>query len=92
MSFDLRRAAVIGVSLHSGAAMFVIVACSYLLGVFALQWGVGLAIDLLRSHGWSTLSAYRRGFAVLAGCCVFSYVWFLCLADHAVAPKLHQPE
>jgi predicted MFS family arabinose efflux permease len=53
------------------------------LGVFSLQWGIGLAIDLLRAWGWSTLSAYRGGFALLWGCCVFSYVWFLCRVEPA---------
>ena len=47
------------------------------LGVFAIQWGIGLAIDLLRTWGWGTVSAYRGGFALLAGCYVFAYVWFL---------------
>ena len=47
------------------------------LGVFSIQWGIGLVIDLLRSWGWNTLSAYRGGFALLAGCYVLAYVWFL---------------
>ena len=53
------------------------------LGVFSLQWGIGLAIDVLRAWGWSTLSAYRGGFALLWGCCLFSYVWFLCRVEPA---------
>jgi hypothetical protein len=59
------------------------------LGVFCLQWGIGLAIDLLRAWGWGTLSAYRGGFALLWGCCLFSYVWFLCRAEPASPPKLN---
>ena len=46
-------------------------------GVFVLQWGLGLCIDGFRSVGWSTLSAYRGSFALLAGCYVLSYLWFL---------------
>lgn len=61
------------------------------LGVFTLQWGIGLAIDLLRARGWETLSAYRGGFALLTACCLFSYVWFLCRAEPIDAPKLNQP-
>jgi MFS family permease len=61
------------------------------LGVFALQWGIGLSIDLLRAMGWNTLSAYRGGFALLTGCCVLSYLWFLWRADHTTVPKLNQP-
>ena len=60
------------------------------LGVFTLQWGVGQSVDLLRSFGWDTLSAYRGAFSLLMGCCVLSYVWFLCLADPVAAPKLNQ--
>lgn len=61
------------------------------LGVFTLQWGIGLAIDGLRALGWNTLSAYRGGFALLAVCCLCSYVWFLCRAEPAPARKLNRP-
>jgi hypothetical protein len=57
-------------------------------GVFVLQWGIGLAIDLFRASGWTTLSAYRGALALLAGCCALSYVWFLCREDRAAAPDL----
>jgi predicted MFS family arabinose efflux permease len=56
------------------------------LGVFALQWGIGLAIDLFRTWGWPTLSAYRGAFALLAAGIVLSYAWFLWRADRTVAP------
>ena len=59
------------------------------LGVFCLQWGIGLSIDLLRAWGWGTLSAYRGGFALLWGCCLLSYVWFLCRAEPADPVKLN---
>ena len=58
------------------------------LGVFAVQWGIGLVIDLLRALGWETLSAYRGGFALLLGCCLASYLWFLCRAEPANPAKL----
>ncbi len=61
------------------------------LGVFFLQWGIGIAIDLLRATGWDTLSAYRGGFALLLVCCVASYVWFLCRAEPALSGKPHSP-
>ena len=60
------------------------------LGVFTVQWGIGLAIDGLRAFGWNTVSAYRGGFALLAVCCLFSYVWFLCRAEPASGPKLNR--
>jgi predicted MFS family arabinose efflux permease len=46
-------------------------------GVFALQWGIGIALDVLRDAGWSTASAYRGAFALFAACCVCAYLWFL---------------
>ena len=58
------------------------------LGVFTVQWGIGLAIDALRAIGWQTLSAFRGGFALFAVCAVLSYVWFLCRAEPAGRPKL----
>ena len=57
------------------------------LGVFVVQWGIGLVIDLLRANGWSTLSAYRGALALLAGCCTLSYVWFLRLDERAAPHK-----
>jgi MFS family permease len=33
-------------------------------GVFAIQWGIGLVIDLLKSQGWATLPAFRAAFAL----------------------------
>lgn len=53
------------------------------LGVFVLQWGIGLAIDDLQARGWGTVAAYQGGFALLLGCCIASYVWFLCRRDTA---------
>lgn len=52
-------------------------------GIFALQWGIGLAIDLFVALGWSTVSAFRAAFALLAGCIVLCYLWFLRYDDRA---------
>ncbi len=57
------------------------------LGVFVVQWGIGLVIDLLRASGWSTLSAYRGAIALLACCCTLAYVWFLRRDESAVPHK-----
>ena len=54
-------------------------------GVFLLQWGIGLAIDVFKAFGFSIESAYQGAFALLAGCCTFSYVWFL-RRDDRTAP------
>ena len=52
-------------------------------GVFAVQWGLGLAIDAFRAAGLDRLSAYRGAFALLAVCCAGAYLWFLWRADRA---------
>jgi predicted MFS family arabinose efflux permease len=46
-------------------------------GVFLLQWGIGLAVDAFKAAGWTTESSFQASFALLAGCCALSYVWFL---------------
>jgi predicted MFS family arabinose efflux permease len=46
-------------------------------GVFAIQWGIGLLIDLLLSNGLSDVDAFRAAFAGLGACCAASYGWFL---------------
>ena len=55
------------------------------LGVFTVQWGIGLVLDMLRNFGWSTLSAYQGAIALLACCTTLSYMWFLRRPDCAVA-------
>jgi len=56
-------------------------------GVFALQWGIGLGIDLLQAAGWSELSAFRGAFALFGMCCALSYLWFLCRDDAATTAE-----
>ena len=46
-------------------------------GIFALQWGLGLAIDAFVQAGASTLSAYRGAMALFAACTLGAYLWFL---------------
>nr|WP_316641290.1 MFS transporter [uncultured Roseateles sp.] len=50
-------------------------------GVFLVQWGIGLALDLMRSWGWTVLAAYRGAFALLALASVLSYLWFCWRSD-----------
>ncbi len=52
------------------------------LGVFVIQWGIGLTIDGLVSLGWSEGSAYRMAFAGFLGCCVAAYLHFIRGARH----------
>jgi hypothetical protein len=45
------------------------------IGVFAVQWGIGLAIDSLRAAGWAQAQAHRLAFAGFLGLCVLSGLW-----------------
>lgn len=60
-------------------------------GVFAVQWGVGLAIDGLRLAGWETADAYRAAFGLLGVLGVLSYLWFLRPAAAFAARPSAQP-
>lgn len=44
-------------------------------GVFALQWGIGLAIDGLRAQGYDTIEAYRLAFAGYACAYIAALLW-----------------
>lgn len=47
------------------------------LGVFCVQWGIGLAIDALFALGWSRASAFQAAFGVFALASALSYAWFI---------------
>ncbi len=47
------------------------------LGVFVIQWGIGLTIDGLIALGWSEALAYRAAFAVFLACGIASYLQFI---------------
>lgn len=47
------------------------------LGVFVIQWSIGLTIDALLALGWSEPGAYRAAFAAFLGCGIVSYLHFL---------------
>ncbi len=46
-------------------------------GIFAIQWGLGLAIDAFAAAGGSTLSSFRGAMALLGLCALCAYLWFL---------------
>ena len=46
-------------------------------GVFALQWGIGLAIDGLRTWGLAPRAAYQLAFAGFGVACALSFAWLL---------------
>lgn len=46
-------------------------------GVFCVQWGIGLFVDMLQGWGWPEGDALRAAFAGLAACGALAYAWFL---------------
>jgi hypothetical protein len=46
------------------------------MGVFCVQWGIGLGIDLFRWLGLIETNAYVAAFALFWLCCVASYAHF----------------
>jgi predicted MFS family arabinose efflux permease len=46
-------------------------------GVFLVQWGIGLVIDALRAAGLAEAVAFRAALAVFLGCSVISYGYFM---------------
>ena len=47
------------------------------LGVFCVQWGLGIAIDLLGAQGLTAIDAFRWAFAGYGVCCLGAYLWFV---------------
>jgi MFS family permease len=47
------------------------------LGVFVVQWGMGLMIDGFKAVGYETQQAFQGAMAVFLSCCVMSYAYFL---------------
>lgn len=57
-------------------------------GVFVVQWGIGLLVDGLRAAGWTQADAFRGAFGVFLATSVFSYAWFLWSRSHN---RRHRP-
>ena len=47
------------------------------MGVFVVQWGMGLMIDGFKAMGWQEAQAFQSAMAVFLTCCVASYGYFL---------------
>lgn len=52
------------------------------LGVFVVQWGIGLLVDAFRAAGLAEIAAFRGAFAVLLATSVASYAYFLWAKQH----------
>jgi len=58
------------------------------IGVFVVQWGIGLLVDAFRAAGWAEVAAFRGAFGVFLATSVLSYGWFLRAARHN---RKHRP-
>ena len=45
-------------------------------GVFVVQWGIGIGVDFFKSLGWPPVLAFQSAFSVFGVCAVLSYVYF----------------
>lgn len=52
------------------------------LGVFVVQWGIGLLVDAFRAAGWGEVPAFRGAFGVFLATSVLSYAYFLWSRSH----------
>ena len=46
-------------------------------GVFCVQWGIGLAVDAFRAMGFTEIQAFQAAMGLFLACCVASYAYFL---------------
>ena len=52
------------------------------LGVFVVQWGVGLAVDAFKGFGLGEIASFQCAMAVFLLCCLASYGYFLLAKPH----------
>jgi len=46
-------------------------------GIFIVQWGIGLAVDLFKSLGWGTVASFQAAMTGFLICSLMSYGYFL---------------
>jgi len=57
-------------------------------GVFTVQWGIGLLIDVFAALGLAQVASFQAAMAVFLCCCIASYGYFLSVrADNSVEPQ-----
>jgi predicted MFS family arabinose efflux permease len=52
------------------------------LGVFVMQWGIGLLIDAFQAAGFAEVDAFRAAFSVFLATSILSYGYFLWSRSH----------
>jgi predicted MFS family arabinose efflux permease len=55
-------------------------------GVFAVQWGIGLAIDGFQALGWTEVSAFQMAMTIYLLCTIASYTYFMTTKSHNQQP------
>jgi antibiotic biosynthesis monooxygenase (ABM) superfamily enzyme len=51
-------------------------------GIFVVQWGLGLLIDTLQTFGLPERLAFQTSMSLFLLCCIASYVYFLTIKSH----------
>jgi predicted MFS family arabinose efflux permease len=46
-------------------------------GVFVVQWGIGIIVDVIKSFGHNEILAFQGAFLIFFICCTVSYIYFL---------------
>jgi hypothetical protein len=46
-------------------------------GIFVVQWGIGLLVDLFKKLGWNTIASFQGAMTVFLICSVAAYGFFL---------------
>jgi len=46
-------------------------------GVFVLQWGIGLVVDAFSAVGWTQLAAFRAALGLYLACNLAAWLWFV---------------
>jgi MFS family permease len=55
-------------------------------GIFVVQWGIGLAVDLFQSLGFSPVASFQASLGVYLLCAVLAYAYFLMSKPDNQAP------
>jgi len=45
-------------------------------GVFVVQWGIGLGVDYFKSLGLTPVAAFQSAFSVFGACATLAYIYF----------------
>jgi MFS family permease len=57
-------------------------------GIFVVQWGIGLAVDAIERAGLTRVDAYRGAMTVFCACCALSFAWYLWRGRVAATPTV----